>query len=263
LAVVNQKGGVGKTTTAVTVAHGLALHGWRVLLVDLDAQGNVADALGLEKRPGLYRLLIDGAGTDANASALRKQAIERSGRKGLDVVLGDGRTAEARQVLAGRSFREGALRKALAGLGAYDLCILDVAPGVDLLQVSALVAATHFIFPVALSYLATVGAADALASVVAWRNEGELSARFLGVLPTFWERSTRESHEQLVGLVAQYGELVWPPVPLDVKAREAPAFGKTLWEYAPKTRALAGVAIEGERRGGYERVLARLMGELS
>jgi chromosome partitioning protein len=255
LAIINQKGGVGKTTTAVTLAHGLARCGCCVLLVDLDAQGNVADALGLEKGEALYRLLIENAG---------RRAIVPSGRERLSVVVGGKRTVEAKQVLAGQSFREYALKNALAKLGDYDLCILDVAPGVDLLQIGALVAATHFLIPVALDHLAVIGAGDALASVAALKQVGALEAQFLGVLPTMWERTTKESHEQLMTLAEQFQALVWPPIPRDVKAREAPAFGKTLWEYAPlSTRALAGVLVDaGPALGGYSQVMTRLIREV-
>jgi chromosome partitioning protein len=252
LALVNQKGGVGKTTSAVTLAAGLATAGFRTLLVDLDAQGNVADALGLEKGPGLYRLLIEDAG---------RRAVS-SGRTDLDVVLGNKRTVEARQILTGRMFREQVLRQALDGLDGYDAVVLDVAPGVDLLQVSALVAATAFLIPVSLSHLAVVGAGDALASVAALKQAGALRAQFLGILPTMWERTTRESHTQLQALVKQFGRMVWPPIPLDVKAREAPAYGQTLWEYAPGTRALVGTDMEGVRRGGYRQVLQRVVREV-
>jgi len=251
LAVVNQKGGVGKTTTAVTCAHGLALAGLQVLVVDLDAQGNVADSLGLEKWGGLYRMLM-GDNT----------CIIESGRDGLDCLLGDKRTVEAKQILAGRDFREYALKEALAQMPyTYDVVILDVAPGVDLLQVNALVACTMFIIPVSLSHLALVGAGDALASAAALR-QGAMGGQFLGILPIMWERQTNESHEQLQTLARQYGKWVWPPIPVDVKARECTAYGKTLWEYAPGCRALEGVEIRGEMVGGYRKVVERLRGEL-
>lgn len=255
LAIVNQKGGVGKTTAAVTVAHGLALRGYLVLLVDLDAQGNVADVLGMEKRPGLYDLLIGEA---------RRDAVVTEVRQNLDVVPGDKRTVEAKQILSGRSFRELVLRDALDDLGEddwYDVCVLDAAPGVDVLQIGALVACDGFVIPVALDHLAVVGAADALASVAALQKHG-LGGEFLGVLPTMWERSTRESQAQLEGLVEQFGEWVWPPVPKDVKAREAPAFGRTLWEYDPGCRALVGVELNGTMVGGYGRVVERIVGRL-
>jgi len=253
LALINQKGGVGKTTSAVTLAHGLALAGAETLLVDLDAQGNVGDALGLEKGPGLYALLF------GNGAA----AVQSSGRERLEVVLGNKETVAAKQRLAGMDFREFALRDALEGFDCYDVCILDVAPGVDVLQVCALVACDAFLIPVELSYLAVVGAGDALTSATQLMERGRgVCGHFIGVLPTFWERTTRESQEQLQMLVEMFGEQGWPPIPLDVKAREAPAHGQTLWEYAPGTRALNGVEIGGVRRGGYRQVLARLAREI-
>jgi len=254
LAIINQKGGVGKTTTTVTLGHGLAMGGKRVLLVDLDAQGNVADALGLKKRGGLYQLLVADAG---------ERAVTPSGRMGLDVILSDKRTVEAKQILAGKSFREYALRDALdLVMDKYDVAILDAAPGVDVLQIGALVAADAFLIPVALDHLAVVGAGDALASVASLKKVGALQGDFLGVLPTMWERVSKESHQQLLQLVRQFERLVWPPVPRDVKAREAPAYGQTLWEYAPNSRALLGVQINGGCQGGYRQTLQRLLREI-
>ena len=253
LALINQKGGVGKTTSAVTIAHGLALMKAQVLLVDLDAQGNVGDALGLEKTGGLYRLLFEPA----------VRAVQESGRERLAVVLGDHSTVEAKQRLAGMPFREFALKEALERFDRYDVCVLDVAPGVDVLQVCALVACDTFLIPVELSHLAIVGANDALNSAAALmrRSKGQCG-HFVGVLPTFWERTTKESQEQLQVLVELFGQQGWPPIPLDVRARECPAHGLTLWEYAPKCRALMGVEIEGMQRGGYRQVLARLVREI-
>lgn len=251
LAITNQKGGTAKTTTAVTLAHGLALAGTRVLLCDLDAQGNCADALGLKKRGGLYALLFGGS-----------DPVTDTGRENLAAVLGDHSTVEAKQRLSGQSFREYALRDALSKLQGFDVAILDVAPGVDILQIGAFVACTAFLIPVALDHLAVVGAGDALSTIASLKQVGAFKGQFLGILPTFWERTTRESHEQLEIIAKEFASLVWPPVPLDVKAREAPSYGQTLWEYAPGTRALAGAKINGTPIGGYAQVLARLQREI-
>jgi len=166
-------------------------------------------------------------------------------------------------VLAGRNFREYRLMEMLEKLDqVYDVAILDAAPGVDVLQISALVACTHFLIPVALSHLAVVGASDALASTASLKKVGAYRGEFLGILPTMWERRTRESQAQLELLARQFGRLVWPPVPLDVKAREAPSYGRTLWEYAPGTRALRGVEMYECVVGGYGQVLSRLTREV-
>ena len=252
IAIINQKGGVGKTTTAVTLGAGLANAGKRVLLVDLDAQGSVAISLGVDKGDGLYRLLFDG----------KRKAITPSGRPRLDLIVGDKTTVEAKQRLTGMNFSEAQLKAALGKLPGYDVIVLDAAPGVDILQVSALVACTHFIIPVALDHLAVVGAGDALATTASLKDVGRFGGTFLGVLPTMWERTTTESHEQLKILAGQYGRLVWPPIPRDTHAREAPAYGQTLWEYAPKTRAIVGARLGEHEIGGYQRVLDRLLDEV-
>ena len=277
LAVVNQKGGVGKTTTAVTLAHGLAMYGKRVLLVDLDAQGHVAEVLGLRKWGGVYAWLVgpdpgsqpgphpgpplpqtarDCAG---GAAAYGNGVVTHSGRPGLNVLLGDKRTAEAREIVNARPFREMAVREGLERLGGYDLVILDCAPGSDVLQIAALVAATEFLVPVALDHLAVIGVMDMLATATSLMRSQASGARFLGVLPTMWERTTCESQEQFESLAGEFGEWVWPPIPLDVKAREAPAHGQTLWEYAGRCRALDGVEVDGRVIGGYRQVLRRLL----
>jgi len=232
LAIVNQKGGVAKTTTAVTLAHGLAQRGIRVLLVDLDAQGNCADALGLKKGAGVYRWLALGD---------RLGDVVITARDGLDLIPGDKTTVKAKKIISGESFSEHTLRNALDGVMGYDTVVLDSAPGADVLQINALVACTHFLIPVSLSHLATVGVVDALGTVSSLRKVGAFQGNFLGVLPTMWDRTTKESHAQLKGMAQHFKRLIWPPIPVDVKAREAPGHGQTLWEYAPVSRAIAGV----------------------
>lgn len=251
LAIVNQKGGVGKTTTAVTLAHGLAIEGHRVLIVDLDSQGQVASCLGLPKLPGLYHLLAKGAGA---------QAVTDTGRPRLRAVLSDKNTVSAQQEVSAQRFREHALDRALASIkDDYDTIILDTAPGADLLQINALLACTHLMIPVKLDHLSVQGASDTLATVSSLEKLGALKARFLGVLPTYWEQTTTHTQDQLKVLVKQFGNLVWPPIPADTKVREASAEGLTLWEYAPVCRALSGALVNGGMVGGYKATVERLM----
>lgn len=255
LAIINQKGGVWKTTSAVTIAHGLAMSGHDVLLVDLDAQGNVADALGKEKKPCLHAFLTDNAGL---------KAVYPSGRVGLDVVMGDRMTADTKRLLASDPFGIHKLRDALAGIAhEYDVCILDAAPGADILQMAAMVACTHFLIPVGLASLAVIGAVDALQMVASLKQHGAFNGRFLGVLPTQWERTTNESQHQLELMTNKFQALVWPPIPVDTKAREAARLGLTLLEYAMDDRAIKGVPIKGKFEGGYARVVARIIRELA
>jgi chromosome partitioning protein len=253
LAIVNQKGGVGKTTTAVTLGHGFALKGHKTLLIDLDSQGNVSDSLGLEKHGTLADFLFS---DDPGA------AVSETGRENLRLVASDKRTAGIKVSLAERNFREYFLDLALKKLNGYDVVVLDAAPVGDLLQVNAFIACTHYLVPASLAHLSQIGLNDTLETAASLKEFGRLKGEFVGVLPTFWERTTKESYEQLRSLADQFGRRVWPPVPRDVKAREAPAFGQTLWEYAPGTRALAGTEMSDRRVGGYQQVLERLIQEV-
>jgi chromosome partitioning protein len=254
ISIVNQKGGVGKTTTAVTLASGLARLGIKTLLVDLDAQGNVSDALGIRKQPGLYRLLV--ARMDWRDCIIASGVAER---RYLHVLPGDRHTVEAKQHLVGLPFREWALQKALGPiLGDYQHVVLDLAPSVDVLHIAALVASDAFLVPTRLDHLAVVGVNDALLTVQALDHEDLTPPALLGILPTFWDRTTNESEHQLEYLARTFGRDLWPPIPLDVKAREAPAHGETLWEYARDCRALNGVALDGQMIGGYVAALERL-----
>jgi len=246
ICVANQKGGVGKTTTSVSLAHGLALCGVRVLLVDLDPQGHVAFSLGLKKSPGLYRALVE----DAPLAEVAQPARER-----LDILPGDKRTEKAKRYLMTVNFRERVLADLLAGC-TYQVVILDTAPSLDVLHVAALVASDWVLIPTKLESMAVDGVNEALRSVGEVISQG----RCLGysILPTFYDRTTRETPLQLRELVRAFGAHVWPPIPQDTRAREAPAYGQTLWEYAPASPAAAGYAGEKGRLGGYTDTLKKV-----
>ncbi len=259
IAILNQKGGVAKTTTAVTLAAGLAERGHKVLIVDLDSQGNVSDALGMKKEPGLYRLLV----AKMPWRDLVMPSGESEGRQRLDVLPGDKNTVEAKMHLTAQAFREQALKKALKSVHTtYNYIILDLAPSVDVLHVSALVAADAFLVVTRLDHLAVVGVNDALLTLAALKEGGVEAPKMLGILPTFWDRTTKESEHQLAALARTFGPKLWAPIPTDVKAREAPAYGQTLWEYAPTCRALTGAKLGNRQVGGYDQALDRLLEEL-
>ena len=250
---------MAKTTTAVTLAAGLAERGHKALIVDLDSQGNVSDALGVKKEPGLYRLLV--------AKMPWRDVIVPSGeseaRQRLDVLPGDKNTVEAKMFLTAQAFREQALKKALKSVHTtYNYIILDLAPSVDVLHVSALVAADAFLVVTRLDHLAVVGVNDALLTLAALKEGGVEAPKMLGILPTFWDRTTKESEHQLAALARTFGPKLWPPIPKDVKAREAPAYGQTLWEYSPACRAVVGAKLGNRQVGGYDQALDRLLEEL-
>lgn len=255
IAIANQKGGVGKTTTAVTLAHGLAQQGRRTLLVDLDVQGHAAVALGLPMQPGLQRLLV-------NNEPLSRVVVQA--REHLDLVAGDRTTEATKLVITGMAFREQVLARALApARGVYDVVLLDCAPSADVLHVAALVAADWLLVPTRLDALAIHGVTQIVGMLKSVRQVGHAAA-FAGVLPTFFDRRTKETHAQLTQITQAFGRFVWPMIPQDTRAREAPAHGQTLWEYAPESASLTGYTMEGQTAvGGYRAALDRVLADIA
>jgi chromosome partitioning protein len=232
IAIVNQKGGVGKTTTAVTLAHGLAIKGHDTLLVDLDPQGQCASALGLLQEPGVFNLLVGG-------QTLR-DVIRTTGRKRLSLIPGDKRTATAQVVLNAEGFNLNVVRASLGSfVRAYSrMAIIDTAPSVGGLQEAALFAADLVVIPTAADYLASEGVLKALETLKALAQGHGWRGSVLGVLPTFYDEVTRESAATLADLKATLGDgLILSPVHRATILRECASEGRTIWEKAPKHRA--------------------------
>ncbi len=220
LAIANQKGGVGKTTTAVTLAHDLARKGHTTVLVDLDAQGNAAACLGLSPAPGLYKLLLGLTPLDE---------LLTEARPGLWFLASDASTAKVKMALAAEPYRESILAKALTPLEA-DFCLLDCGPSRDLLHDLAHHAAGEVVIPTACDHLSLAGVKQELDSLQLVQEHGHKVA-CLAVLPTFYDTVTTESQTNLRRLVDAFGPLVLPAIPRATRLREAPAAGLTLWEY--------------------------------
>jgi len=247
ITTANQKGGVAKTTSAVTLGHGLARLGYRVLVIDLDPQGHVAFSLGLEKSPGLYQLLVEGEKVD-------QVAVKAS--ENLDIIPSDKTAEAAKRYVTTVNFRERVIIKALKNAGKYDAVILDTPPSLDVLHVAALLASDWVLIPTKLDALAVDGVNEILRSIAEVEQEHEFAG--YSILPTFYDRTTKETSTQLRDLVEAFGKAVWPPIPQDTRAREATAFGQTLWEYSPESPSVTGYLVDGKRVGGYADILKRL-----
>ncbi|WP_437338383.1 ParA family protein [Sorangium sp. So ce394] len=263
LAVFNHKGGTGKTTTAVSVAAGLAARDKRVLLVDTDAQGNVSVSLGASAERSLYHVLVMG---------LRIADATRTVRPNLDLLPSNETLAAAELYLAGRQNRDRVLSDRLsAAAAAYDYVVLDCSPSLSLMNQNALVFADSVLVPVACDYLSLVGVRQVIKTV---KNVNALlhhPVQIWGVLPTFFDGRAKIAREAVGTMKQHFGERCLAPIRQAIKVKEAPAQGQTIFEYAPGTPAaddyLAVVdrIIESRERGvtGSEAGAARDAGSWS
>jgi chromosome partitioning protein len=224
IAVALSKGGVGKTTTAVNLAAGLALAGQRVLLIDVDTQGQAAKALGLAPQAGLAEL---------TTGEVSPEGAITPARENLDLLAGGRGLASLKRLITRKDFGgEQTLAEALAPLdGRYDFAILDTAPGWDALSVNALFYAQEALSPVSLEVMTLQSLLDFIQSLAAiQRYHPELALRY--VLPTFLDRRVRKSDEILAQLADHYGSRLCDPIRYNVRLSEAPGYGQTIFEYA-------------------------------
>ena len=241
LAVFNHKGGTGKTTTAVTIAAGLAERGARVLLVDADGQGNVAASLGLEAERSLYHVLVMG---------LPFEQAKIAARPNLDVIAANETLAAAELYIAGQRNRDRVMATRLAkAREQYDYVIVDCSPSLSLLNQNALVLADAVLCPVACDYLSLIGIRQVLRTVKHVNKILGHPVNFWGVLPTLFDSRARICNEALDTLKKNFKDVCLEPIHFAIRAKEAPSLGKTLFEYAPNSSAAAD----------YWRVIERLM----
>jgi chromosome partitioning protein len=237
LAVVNMKGGVGKTTTSIHIAAGLALRGQNVLLVDADPQGNVGHTLQLQARHTFEEFMTGEAPLEAVAI--------RDVRERLDVIVSTPAAFSLERRLAGETQRETILarrlNKEMAGTGRYDAIVIDTSPAMNLLTYNALLFAEELIIPVGMDLMAVIGARQTLNGVLQVRELWpDRKLELLAVLPTFvhnGNHASRATIDALTGdaVIAQH--VFHPGIRQCIDLNYATASHQTIWEYAPRSRA--------------------------
>jgi chromosome partitioning protein len=250
IACANQKGGVGKTTTVINVAAYLALAGDRILVIDLDPQGNATSGLGLD-RNALERSVYDAVIDDA---ALRSLVVAGP-VEGLDVVPSSIALAGAEVELAPLEQRERRLRRLIRDIAAdYDYVIIDSPPSLGLLTVNALTAADSVLIPIQCEYYALEGLTQLIATVNLVRDHLNPALELKGVVLTMYDARTNLSADVAAEVRKHLGPAVYDVVvPRSVRLSEAPSHGLPISLYRPESRgaqAYAALAREIRQRDG-------------
>lgn len=223
IAIINQKGGTAKTTTAVNLAAALALHDCKVLLIDMDPQGNVATWFNVIPKKSLYHLLVEETTTPHECIVPVRERI--------DVLPSTKTAAQAELILTGLPGRERLLSRKLAKLCGYDFVLLDCPPSLNLLNQNAIVYADEAFIPVSMDYLALVGVKQILENLKMVREILEHPIEVTLVIPTFYDRRNRKSREVLEKLELHFDGKVTDPIRANVRLAEAASHHQTIFEY--------------------------------
>ncbi len=249
LAIINQKGGVGKSTTAVNLAAALGAAGKEVLLVDLDPQGNATSGYGIDKRDigqCVYNVLLGETPVE--------DVILANVGKGVDVLPSTISLAGAEVELVNEMARENRLKNALGSLrGRYDYILIDCPPSLGLLTINALVAADKLLIPIQCEFYALEGVTKLLDSMKRVKSVLNPSLDIYGIVLTMYDSRTNLSKQVVDEVRSFFGNTVFKTlIPRTVKLSEAPSYGQPIIEYAPEnkgTEAYNELAQEVIQRG--------------
>lgn len=247
LAITNQKGGVGKTTTCVNLAASLASLGKRVLLIDLDPQGNASTGSGIDKahlKLSIYHVLI--------GKKSLNEIIIKSEKGGFDIAPSNRELAGAEVELVNELARENRLKAALAKLDhAYDMVLLDCPPALNLVTVNALTAANAVMIPMQCEYYALEGLSDLVNTIKKVRAHLNPTLEIEGLLRTLFDNRNMLAQQVSAQLLGHFGNKVYKTViPRNIRLAEAPSYGLPVLNYDKSSKgAIAYLALAREIAG--------------
>lgn len=236
IAIANQKGGVGKTTTAINLGAALAQSEMWTLVIDFDPQANTTAGMGLAKDPSrrtIYHGLL--------SEMLLEEIIVPTAVEGLSLVPSEKNLVGARLELADRPDREQLLRRKLEPVRAkYNFILIDCPPALDLLTLNALVASDSVLVPVQCEYFALEGVSELLDTLIRIRRSHNPTLQVEGILLTMYDERTNLSHQVRDDLKSFFGDQVFETmIPRNVRLAEAPSYGKPIFLYDPACRGAA------------------------
>lgn len=250
IAVANQKGGVGKTTTSVNLSCGLAMRNKRVLLVDSDPQGNASSGVGVKsaaRTKHLYQVLCDVSSAE--------DAIQTTNVKNLHVLPSNIDLVAAEIELINKKSREKFLKKSLKPiLGDFDFIVIDCPPSLGLLTLNALTAANSVLIPMQCEYYAMEGLAQLINTIRSIKSSFNKKLYIEGLLLTMFDKRNRLSHQVAAEIHNHFGDQVFNTrIPRNVRLSESPSHGKTIMEYDIKStgaKAYRSLALEFLKKQG-------------
>ena len=233
LAIANQKGGVGKTTTAINLAASLAASEIEVLVIDSDPQGNATTGLGIAKdpnRPSLYHVLL--------GDTAPQDAIVETEFAGLHLISADKNLVGANLELVDLERREFRLRERIQSIRErFPFIIIDCPPALDLLTLNALIAADEVLVPIQCEFFALEGISELMDTIDRIRDSFQHPLQVAGILLTMYDDRTNLTRQVAADLKEFFGDQVFRTViPRSVRLAEAPSFGKPIISYDPRSR---------------------------
>lgn len=233
IAISNQKGGVGKTTTAINLGASLAASEVKVLIIDSDPQGNATTGLGISKgpeKPSLYHVLLGGVPAT--------RALIPTGLEGLSLIPADKNLVGANLELVEITSREFRLKDAIADIrDMFSYILIDCPPALDLLTLNALVAADSVLVPIQCEFFALEGISQLMDTIDRVRDSFQHSLALEGILLTMFDDRTNLTRQVATDLKEFFGPEVFQTIiPRSVRLAEAPSFGKPILHYDPRSR---------------------------